>query len=69
MKKIHLIIQIIVLPLWFFKDVTWYRFLTVPPHFVAIHFFLGEILSKGDTKKGLAREPLEKKAPNYKNLA
>jgi hypothetical protein len=41
----------------------------MPPHFVASHFFFGENLSKGDTKKGLATGPLEKKVPNYKNFA
>jgi hypothetical protein len=41
----------------------------MPPHFVASHFFSGENLSKGDTKKGLARGPLEKRAPDYKNFA
>ncbi len=68
-EKIHLIIQIIVFPLWIFKDEAWYKFLTMPPHFVASHFFFGENLSKGDTKKGLATGPLEKKVPNYKNFA
>jgi hypothetical protein len=35
---------------------------------VANHFFFGENLSKGDTKKGLARGPLEKRPLITKTL-
>jgi len=32
-------------------------------------FFSGKNLSKGDTRKGLATGPLEKRAPNHRNFA
>jgi hypothetical protein len=40
-------------------------FSSVPTH-CGQPFFSGENLSKGDTKKGLATGPLEKRAPDYR---